>query len=154
MAQLIRIGNSQGLRIPKPLIEQGMLEGKELSIEVLEGGGLIIRPLSKARSGWAEQIQITLLEPTPGRESNKTRPCVIVSPDEMSALATVIVAPMTTKGFDFPCRVRCTFQNKQGFVRLDQMRAVDKSRLTQKLGNLPKDAQEKVCDCLQEMFKL
>lgn len=62
MPQLIRIGNSQGLRIPKPLIEQGMLEGKELSIEVLEGGGLIIRPLSKARSGWAEQIQMTLQE--------------------------------------------------------------------------------------------
>lgn len=62
MAKLIQIGNSQGLRIPKPLIEQGMLEGKELSIEVLEGGGLLIRPISKARAGWAEQIQTTLQE--------------------------------------------------------------------------------------------
>lgn len=60
MAQLIRIGNSQGVRIPKPLIEQAMLEGKELSIEVVEGGGLLIRPLNKARAGWAEQIQATL----------------------------------------------------------------------------------------------
>lgn len=62
MAHLIRIGNSQGLRIPKPLIEQGMLEGKELSIEVVEGGGLLIRPISKVRSGWAERIQTTLQE--------------------------------------------------------------------------------------------
>jgi antitoxin MazE len=60
MAQLIRIGNSQGVRIPKPLIEQAMLEGKELSIELVEGGGLLIRPISKARAGWAEQIQATL----------------------------------------------------------------------------------------------
>ncbi|MGV3525507.1 MAG: AbrB/MazE/SpoVT family DNA-binding domain-containing protein [Candidatus Sericytochromatia bacterium] len=60
MVQLIRIGNSQGVRIPKPLIEQAMLEGKELSIEVVEGGGLLIRPLNKARAGWAEQIQATL----------------------------------------------------------------------------------------------
>lgn len=60
MAQLIRIGNSQGVRIPKPLIEQAMLEGKELSIEVVEGGGLLIRPVNKARAGWAEQIQATL----------------------------------------------------------------------------------------------
>lgn len=60
MAQLIQIGNSQGLRIPKPLIELGMLEGKELSIEVLEGGGLLIRPIHKARSSWAGQIQAIL----------------------------------------------------------------------------------------------
>lgn len=62
MTQLIRIGNSQGLRIPKPLIEQAMLEGKELSLEVLEGGGLLIRPINHARAGWAEQIQTTLQE--------------------------------------------------------------------------------------------
>lgn len=62
MPQLIRIGNSQGLRIPRPLIEQGMLEGKELSIEAFEGGDLLIRPLSKGRSGWVEQIQMTLQE--------------------------------------------------------------------------------------------
>ncbi len=62
MAQLIRIGNSQGLRIPKPLIDQAKLEGKELSLEVVEGGGLLIRPINKARDGWAEKIQTTLQE--------------------------------------------------------------------------------------------
>jgi mRNA interferase MazF len=100
------------------------------------------------------QVWLVQLDPTPGREINKTRPCVIVSPDEMSALSTVIVAPMTTRGFDFPCRVLCTFQGKQGLVLLDQLRAVDKSRLTKKLGVLPKETQEELCNCLQEMFTL
>lgn len=72
----------------------------------------------------------------------------------MSALSTVIVAPMSTQGFDLPCRVRCTFQNKQGLVLLDQMRAVDKIRLIKKLGSLSKETQVEVCNCLQEMFKL
>lgn len=98
------------------------------------------------------QVWFVQLDPTPGREINKTRPCVIVSPDEMSALSTVIVAPMTTKGFDFPCRVSCTFQNEQGLILLDQMRAVDKVRLTKKLGSLSKETQEEICNCLQEMF--
>jgi len=100
------------------------------------------------------QVWLVQLDPTLGREINKTRPCVIVSPDEMSALSTVLVAPMTTQGFEFPCRVRCTFQNKQGLVLLDQMRAIDKIRLTKKLGSLSKEIQEEVCNCLQEMFKL
>jgi antitoxin MazE len=65
MAQLIQIGNSQGLRIPKPLIELGMLAGKELSIEVLEGGGLVIRPIRKTREGWTEQIQAALQQQGP-----------------------------------------------------------------------------------------
>lgn len=68
MAELIRIGNSQGLRIPKPLIEQAKLEGVELSLEVMEGGGLLIRPVQKARAGWAEQIEATLKEK--GHESS------------------------------------------------------------------------------------
>lgn len=67
MAHLIRIGNSQGLRIPKPLIEQALLDGKELRFEVLAGGGLVIRPLDTVRAGWAEQIQETLQ--THGTES-------------------------------------------------------------------------------------
>lgn len=99
------------------------------------------------------QVWLVQLDPTLGREINKTRPCVIVSPDEMYALSTVIVAPMTTKGFDFPCRVSCTFQNKQGLVLLDQTRAVDKVRLTKKLGSLSKETQREICHCLQEMFK-
>lgn len=99
------------------------------------------------------QVWLIQLDPTQGREINKTRPCVIVSPDEMSALSTVLVAPMTTQGFEFPCRVRCTFQNKQGWVLLDQMRAVDKIRLIKKMGVLSADIQREICDCLQEMFK-
>lgn len=99
------------------------------------------------------QVWLIQLDPTQGREINKTRPCVIVSPDEMSPLSTVLVAPMTTQGFEFPCRVRCTFQNKQGWVLLDQMRAVDKIRLIKKMGVLSADIQREICDCLQEMFK-
>ncbi len=60
MAQLIRIGNSQGLRIPKPLIEQAQLEGQELSLEIRVGEGLLIRPVKKVRAGWAEQVQALL----------------------------------------------------------------------------------------------
>ena len=99
------------------------------------------------------QVWLVQLDPTQGQEVNKTRPCTIVSPDEMQALSTVLVAPMTPQGFDFPFRVRCLFQNKSGLILLDQIRAVDKSRLIKKLGLLPKNTQEEVCDCLQEMFK-
>lgn len=66
MAQLIRIGNSQGLRIPKLLIEQAKLEGKELTLKLLEGGGLMILPIEKPRAGWADEVQSTLDEK--GRE--------------------------------------------------------------------------------------
>ena len=99
------------------------------------------------------QVWLVQLDPTQGQEVNKTRPCTIVSPDEMQALSTVLVAPMTTQGFDFPFRVRCLFQNKSGLILLDQIRAVDKSRLIKKLGLLPKNTHEEVCDCRQEMFK-
>ncbi len=99
------------------------------------------------------QVWLVQLDPTQGREISKTRPCVIVSPDEMSALSTMLVAPMTTQGFNFPCRVPCVFQNKQGLILLDQIRAVDKLRLTKKLGILSNDTQADICSCLQEMFK-
>ncbi len=69
------------------------------------------------------QVWIVSLNPTKGREINKTRPCVVISPNEMAALSTVLVAPMTTKGFDFPCRVKCKFKNKNGLILLDQIRA-------------------------------
>jgi mRNA interferase MazF len=100
------------------------------------------------------QVWLVQLDPTLGREINKTRPCVIVSPDELSALSTVLVAPLTSQGFAYPCRVSCTFQNKQGLIRLDQMRAVDKLRLIKKLGTVSKETQEAICHCLQEMFTL
>lgn len=100
------------------------------------------------------QVWLVQLDPSHGRETNKTRPGVVVSPDELLGLTTVLVAPMTTQGFDFPCRVPCIFQNKHGLILLDQLRAVDKSRLIKKLGNLEKQTQIALCECLQEMFKL
>ncbi|WP_341327242.1 type II toxin-antitoxin system PemK/MazF family toxin [Methylotuvimicrobium sp. KM2] len=91
--------------------------------------------------------------PTKGREINKTRPCVVISPNEMSALSTVLMAPMTTKGFEFPCRVPCKFKGKSGLILLDQIRAVDKSRLVKKLGVVSPKTQKELCSCLQEMFE-
>ncbi len=70
----------------------------------------------------------------------------------MSSLKTAIVAPMTSRGFNFPTRIQCTFQGKKELILLDQIRAVDKSRLVKKLGVISKTTQIKVCDCLQELF--
>ena len=92
------------------------------------------------------------LEPTKGSEIRKTRPCVIVSPDELAALKTVIVAPMTSQGFDFPSRISCEFAEKQALILLDQMRAVDKDRLLEKMGILEASVQKKVISCLLELF--
>jgi len=97
-------------------------------------------------------IWLVRLDPTQGSEIKKTRPCVILSPDEMSALKTAIVAPMTSKGFSFPSRIPCTFQGKKGLILLDQMRSVDKSRFIKKLGVISKSAQAKTMSCLQELF--
>lgn len=92
------------------------------------------------------------LNPTRGKEINKTRPCVIISPDELTSLGTVIVAPMTSKGFAYPSRVRCTFDGKDGLILLDQLRTVDKSRLVKQLGTLEIATQMQVCNKLQELF--
>jgi len=100
------------------------------------------------------QVWLVRLNPTQGHEINKTRPCVIISPDEMLSLSTVIAAPMTTKGFDYPCRVRCIFEEKNALILLDQMRAVDKLRLVKPLGSLGKSTQVQLCDKLSEMFSL
>lgn len=97
-------------------------------------------------------IWLVQLDPTQGSEIKKTRPCIVISPNEMSSLKTAIVAPMTSKGFSFPTRIQCVFQGKRGFVLLDQMRAVDKSRLIQKLGVISKNTQIKLINCLQELF--
>jgi mRNA interferase MazF len=98
------------------------------------------------------EIWLVQLDPTRGSEIKKTRPCVVISPDEMSALTTAIVAPMTSKGFSYPTRIQYTFQGKKGLILLDQVRAVDKSRLTQKLGVISQSAQVKIINCLQELF--
>ena len=97
-------------------------------------------------------IWIVQLDPTQGSEIKKTRPCVVISPDEMSALKTVIVAPMTSNGFPFPTRIPCFFQAKNGLILLDQMRSVDKSRLIQKAGVITKSVQLETINCLQELF--
>jgi len=97
-------------------------------------------------------IWLVQLDPAQGSEIRKTRPCAVISPDEMSSLKTAIVAPMTSKGFEFPTRIQCFFQGKNGLILLDQMRAVDKSGLIQKLGVIPKSIQIKIINCLQELF--
>ncbi len=98
------------------------------------------------------QVWLVSLNPTKGKEINKTRPCVVISPDEMAALSTVLVAPMTTKGFDFPCRIKCKFKNKNGLILLDQIRAVDKTRFIKKLGSINENTQVELCNTLQELF--
>lgn len=98
-------------------------------------------------------VHLVGLDPTVGSEIKKTRPCVIVSPDEMNRwIRTVIVAPMTTKGQPYPTRVLCEFQGKEGQVVLDQIRTVDKSRLMQKLGRIARPTQIEVLATLAEMF--
>lgn len=97
-------------------------------------------------------IWLVDLNPTKGREINKTRPCVAISPNEMSALSTVLMAPMTTKGFEFPGRIPLKFKGKNGLILLDQIRAVDKSRLVKKMGVINIKTQEELCLCLQELF--
>ena len=98
-------------------------------------------------------IYLVNLEPTVGSEIQKTRPCLIISPDEMNAhIATVIVAPMTTRGRDYPTRVDCRFEGKEGQIVLDQIRTVDKIRLVKRLGSLDTAAQAKVLSVLAEMF--
>ena len=97
-------------------------------------------------------IWLVQLDPTQGSEIKKTGPCVVISPDEMTSLKTAIIAPITSKGFNFPTRIPCSFKGKKGLILLDQMRAVDKSRLAQKLGVISKNTQIKTVNCLQELF--
>ncbi len=93
------------------------------------------------------------LDPTLGSEIRKTRPCLIVSPDELNQhLRTAIVAPMTTGGQAYPWRVPCRFQNQSGFVALDQLRTVDTDRLVKRLGRLAPETVVSVLQGLQEMF--
>jgi mRNA interferase MazF len=99
------------------------------------------------------EVHLVRLDPTLGSEIRKTRPCVIVSPDELNAhLRTVIVAPMTTGGRAYPWRIRCRFQRRSGFVVLDQLRTVDRERLVTRLGMLNDQTLGEVLGGLQEMF--
>ncbi len=99
------------------------------------------------------EIWLVGLDPTRGSEIQKTRPCVVVSPDEMNHhIATVIIAPMTTKGRRYPTRVPVIFQRKRGEIVLDQLRTVDGSRMIRKLGTLDDATAEAVIAVLQQMF--
>lgn len=98
-------------------------------------------------------VWLVNLDPTVGSEIRKTRPALVLSPDEMNAhINTIIIAPMTTKGREYPTRVPCVFQGKSGQVVLDQLRTVDKQRLAKKLGPLDEQTANAVLDILGEMF--
>jgi mRNA interferase MazF len=102
-----------------------------------------------------EQYSICMvnLDPTIGHEIKKTRPCVIISPDEMNRnIATVIIAPMTTKAHVYPTRIPLIFQGKKGWIVLDQIRTVDKLRIIKKLGKLNPARITEVKKVLNEML--
>jgi len=99
------------------------------------------------------EVYLVDLDPTKDSEIRKARPCLIVSPDEMNRhIRTVIIAPMTSTRREYPTRVNVTFRKKPGQIVLDQIRAVDKSRLVKCLGTLPKARARAVANVLQEMF--
>ncbi len=98
-------------------------------------------------------VCLVTLDPGEGSEIRKTRPCLVVSPDEMNRhLRTVIVAPMTSAGRGYPSRVPCRFQRKRGEVVLDQIRTVDRSRIVKRLGALDAPTSKRVLALLAEMF--
>ncbi|MCU0834747.1 MAG: type II toxin-antitoxin system PemK/MazF family toxin [Chromatiaceae bacterium] len=93
------------------------------------------------------------LDPTVGSEIRKTRPCLVISPDEMNRwIRTLIVAPMTTKGQSYPTRVPCEFRGQQGQIVLDQVRTIDRSRIVQRLDPITSDTQRQVLAVLAELF--
>ncbi len=99
------------------------------------------------------EVHLVNLDPTVGSEIRKTRPCVVVSPDELNQyLRTAIVAPMTTGGHAYPWRVPCRFQKRAGFVAVDQLRTVDTARLAQRVCRLTPTTVAAVLQTLQEMF--
>jgi mRNA interferase MazF len=106
------------------------------------------------RAGRARgEVHLVRLDPTLGSEIQKTRPCLVVSPDELNQyLRTVLIAPMTTRGGVYPWRVPCRFQRRPGFVALDQLRTVDAERLLRRLGRLTPQTVTAVLQRLQEMF--
>jgi mRNA interferase MazF len=111
--------------------------------------GVVNEPVSRFDVHWVA------LDPTQGSEIRKTRPCLIVSPDEMNRhLRTLIVAPLTSKGRRYPSRVPCNVAGREGLVVLDQLRTIDRSRLAGRLGRLDRQACETVIETLQEMFAL
>lgn len=99
------------------------------------------------------EVYLVRLDPTEGHEIRKTRPCLIISPDEMNRhIDTVIVAPMTTKGRPYPTRVPIRFRRKTGQIVLDQLRTVDKTRLIKRLGTIDQTTANRVMTLLAELF--
>lgn len=99
------------------------------------------------------EIYLVKLNPAVGSEIQKTRPCIIISPNEMNLLKTVIVAPMTSKGFDFIFRPKIKFESKNGLVLLDQIRTVDKTRLIKKIGDVDEKVSKNISNMLVKMFE-
>ena len=98
-------------------------------------------------------VYLINLDPTVGSEIKKNRPCLIISPDEMNRhIRTVIVAPMTTAGKEYPTRIPCTFKKKKGQIVIDQIRTIDKSRLIKRLGTIDPKTQLEVIAVLQRLF--
>ena len=98
-------------------------------------------------------IFLVSLDPTIGHEIRKSRPCTIISPDEMNRqIATLIIAPMTTQSHPYPTRVPVTFQSRSGWVVLDQIRAVDRRRLIKRLGKLERRTIREIKSVIQEML--
>ena len=99
------------------------------------------------------EVFLVSLDPTIGREIKKSRPCLIISPNEMNnSLGTVIIAPMTTQDHKFPTRVELTFEKKKGWIVLDQIRSIDKTRLIKKLGKIDSSSIKKVKSVISEML--
>jgi mRNA interferase MazF len=109
----------------------------------------MVKPIEIRRG----EIFLICLDPTIGGEIKKTRPCLVVSPDELNAhLKTHIVAPLTTGGHPYPFRIPCRFQGRQGFVVLDQIRTVDRERFVRHVGTITPSVLQTSLGVLQEMF--
>ena len=114
--------------------------------------GLVMKP-SEQRSFQQYSICLINLDPATGHEIKKIRPCVIISPDEMNNnIATVIIAPMTTKSHAYPTRIPITFNEKKGWVVLDQVRTIDKCRIIRKIGKLSSGKIADVKNVINEML--
>jgi mRNA interferase MazF len=99
------------------------------------------------------EVYLINLDPTIGKEIKKTRPCLIISPDDMNKyISTIIIAPMTTKGRNYPTRIPCQFDGKDGQIVLDQIRTVDKIRIIRKLGKINTSTQKEILTALTELF--
>ena len=106
--------------------------------------------VASPRSG---EVYLVALDPTPGREIRKARPCVVFSPDELNEhLRTLLVAPLTTGGHPYPLRIPCRFQRRKGYVVVDQIRTIDVGRLVERLGKLSPGTLTQTLQALQEMF--